>query len=242
MSHDPKDERDELPPLDPRLRWLSEGSLTDEQLGWLRAEAQGDEELQIGLEALAPLDEGLFAGVAEKVYGAPSAPDPRLGGARGRPTRIYLAPALALAAAALLALTNGLARPLPDYQFEWQAGTRPDGGSVVRSVDPGARPDDGARRFRAGDALDLTVRPAVARSGPVRVVVLVDGQAIDAEAQVFPETGTVRVRGQIGAPPWDLAPGAHELTVAVGPARAVSFGSSLLDPRWQPFTVSLVVD
>lgn len=230
-----KPDDDDLPPLDPRYRWLAEGDLDEDERAALRAESERTAEGREAFAALAPLDESLFARVASQVH-APPVP------VRGANRRWVPLAALPLAAAALLALANPLAAPLPAYRFEWRAGETVDapapGQTRSSPAEGGAEP----RRFTAGAPVDLVVRPQDAIRAGLAVMVLVDGEIRPIAPFVFPDTGTVRLQGRIGEAPWDLPAGAHELTIAIGPARAVHLGSALVDPRWQTFTVALVVE
>jgi hypothetical protein len=193
--------------VDPRWEALARGELGDREREELLAE-EGDE--------LLPLFEPLgddFANQAadrilarrqeERVPGGAEVVRPAFGRARWL---TVLAPALALAAAALLYVaTLDPASSLPEYTVEGEGGDR-----ALR----GTPADSGPVRLSAGSRVEIVGRPQERAAGPVDAAVVVrttEGEEPWTGRLDVSESGAVRLTGIIG----------QDLALPTGPAEVV---------------------
>ncbi len=224
--------------LDPRWERLAAGELSDEELAELRADA-GDE--ADALEAaFAPLDDADQADFVGAILGDSNAAAPEVVAAAAESSTSEAAVAVApptrgrssgtgarsgsrrgfIAGAAAVAVAAGVAL------FVWLPESTPALPAYAASVHGGARTDRGADaeaggRFRAGDRVELRLRPSTETSIPVHAAVFRAAGTGEPERLSLPlevaSSGAVRLTAL--ASELLPEPGEYTLTVVVAPAR-----------------------
>lgn len=189
----PNEELDELPPGvlgDETLEELAHGRLDDDDVAFLRALAEGDEQNEARLEAYAPIGEERRAEMAERLAWRIRVER------RSRRVRGVLASGLAVAAAAaaaLLMVPFGRDGELPGYRLDLGAGARTE-----RSV--GA--EVAVPEFTSTTRLELVLRPEERVSGDVAASGWLRGPGEGAPLEPWPvhfevaEGGAIRVAGE----------------------------------------------
>lgn len=184
--------REENAPMDPRLERLVEGTLTDEELRELEADAARDPALSEALALFSPLSAEARARIADRVIEA-RAPAPERSNVvpMRRKTPVMIAAVMALAAALLLAIfLPRQSENFPTYALELTGGER-----VLRSGQEAEQLVIGP-----GTKLEAVLRPEHSVTGGVdtRLVIELGGRirTVDVKPEVSGD-GAVRwvVRG-----------------------------------------------